>query len=80
LLIRFLGHLCDLLSATHEPFSTTKNEFFSPNIGGFTASALVRSNCIQKPLWNRNAKRGNRKCELSWLLRLSHPCFPPSQN
>jgi hypothetical protein len=69
LLIRFLGHLCDLLSATHEPFSTTKNEFFSSNIGGFTASALVRSNCIQKPLWNRNAKMRNRKCELSRLLR-----------
>ena len=27
LLIGFLGHSCDLLSATHEPFSTTKIRF-----------------------------------------------------
>jgi hypothetical protein len=27
LLIRFFGHSCDLLSATHQPFSTTKMRF-----------------------------------------------------
>jgi hypothetical protein len=47
LLVRFFGHSCGLLSATHQPFSTTKMRFFSSNLSGFTASALVRRNCIQ---------------------------------
>jgi hypothetical protein len=28
LLVRFFGHSCGLLSATHQPFSTTKMRFF----------------------------------------------------
>lgn len=47
LLVRFFGHSCGLLSATHQPFSTTKMRFFSSNLSGFTAFALVRRNCIQ---------------------------------
>jgi hypothetical protein len=40
-LIKFLGHWCTLLSATHAAFSITKSEIFPLNIEGFTASALV---------------------------------------
>jgi hypothetical protein len=78
LLVRFFGHSCGLLSATHQPFSTTKMRFFVKS-RRFNCIRLSQAQLHPKPLWNRNTKTGNRKCDLSRLLRLSQPCFPPSQ-